>query len=65
MYSFGERFVLVNGDLVVFFNMESGRDVGGEVFVVFFVMGVFGDVVEVFVMDDDGVVYFGGDDGVG
>lgn len=56
---------MVNGDLVIFFNMESGGDVGGEVFVVFFVMGVFGDVVKVFFLDDESMVYFGGNDGVG
>jgi hypothetical protein len=64
-YSLAERAALADGDLVTFFNTESGRDVGSQVLVAPLVTVVLGDVVEVFTADDEGTVHLGGHNGTG
>lgn len=64
-YSLAERSALANGDLITFFDTESGRDVGGQVGVSLLVPGVLGDKVKVFSADDQGSVHFRRYDGAG
>jgi len=50
---------LTNGDGVTLLDSEGGGAVGREVLVSLLVSSVFGDEVEVFSSDDDGVGHFG------
>ena len=53
------RDPLTNSDGVTLLDSEGGRAVGRQVLVSLLVSSVFGDEVEVFSSDDDGVGHFG------